>query len=91
MRYLSCFNCFAFSRFVITLLLILGGTIPDSQYILFIGVGWRHLVIARQVSLSVTSTCLKFFDLLHPGYAYVLAEKYNASPVVHIVCDCALY
>lgn len=80
---LSSFSCFALSKSVVTLLLILGGAILDRQYNLFIGVGRKHPIIARQVSFSATSTC---FDLIHTGHAYSPAEKHNASPVVLIVC-----
>lgn len=83
---LSSFSCFLLSRSVATLLLILCGAILDRQYILFIGVGQRHPVIVRQVSFNATSMCLKCFDLLHTGYAYSIAEKHNANPVVLIVC-----
>lgn len=81
----SFFNCFAFSRSVVTFQ-ILSGEILDRQYVLFIGFGRRHLVINRQVSLSATSTYLTCFDLLYIGYAYSPADKHNASPVVLIVC-----
>lgn len=41
--------------------------------------------MAYHGSLSATSTCLTYFDLLYTGQAYFSAEKHSASPVVRIL------
>lgn len=62
-----------------TLRVIDGGAISMSGYVLSSGVGLRHAVVIRAVSLMAISTSFEWADFPQIGAAYSAVEKHNAK------------
>ena len=73
--------CFCLSALLATALLISGGAIPARRYKLFVFVGLRQPVMARQLAFRAGSIFLACGDRSQAGHAYSAAEKQRATAV----------